>query len=214
VTALNSFVWVRALAATLPAALAAAINHHAKPPSSPLGEAVRLLRESRQISVRSLAAETGFSPSFISQIENGQASPSISSLERIAVALGVTLGEFFNAMRPVASPITRSSNRRQLTSGWSRASLESLGPGGPGFALDSMLITLLPGGLSAKHEVAGTREEFVHVLEGTVSMTLAGEELTLEAGDSVTISAGRVRKMCNATDRPARLIVVSTRNSR
>jgi ribosome-binding protein aMBF1 (putative translation factor) len=44
-----------------------------------VGEYVRRLRTGRSLSVRELAARTGFSPSFISQVENGQASPSISS---------------------------------------------------------------------------------------------------------------------------------------
>ena len=33
---------------------------------------------------------SGFSPSFISQVENGQASPSINSLQHICTALRVT----------------------------------------------------------------------------------------------------------------------------
>jgi transcriptional regulator with XRE-family HTH domain len=43
-----------------------------------------------------LAEQTGFSVSFLSQVENGQASHSISTMEHIATALGVTLGQFFN----------------------------------------------------------------------------------------------------------------------
>jgi transcriptional regulator with XRE-family HTH domain len=43
------------------------------------------------MSLRGLAEKTNFSPSFISQVENGQAPPSISSMERIALALGVLL---------------------------------------------------------------------------------------------------------------------------
>ena len=60
-----------------------------------LGGTVRRLREDQGLSLRTLAARTGFSASFLSQVENGQASPSISSMERIAAALGVTLGQFF-----------------------------------------------------------------------------------------------------------------------
>ena len=49
-----------------------------------LGQSLRRLRESRHISLRVLAEQTDFSASFLSQVENGQASPSISSMERIA----------------------------------------------------------------------------------------------------------------------------------
>ena len=59
-----------------------------------IGEHIRRLRSDRGLSVRAFAAQTGFSPSFISQLENGQVSPSLGSLQKIADALGVTLGEF------------------------------------------------------------------------------------------------------------------------
>ena len=49
-----------------------------------VGAHVRRLRTDRGLSLRALAAETGFSPSFMSQVENGQVSPSISSMEKIA----------------------------------------------------------------------------------------------------------------------------------
>lgn len=52
-----------------------------------------------------------------------------------------------------------------------------------------------PGGTSAKHAVASTREEFVYVLEGPVCLSLADEELTLGIWDSVTIRAGVARKL-------------------
>ncbi len=50
------------------------------------------------MSVRMLAKQAGFSPSFMSQVENGQVSPSISSMEKIAAAVGVTLGAFLAAV--------------------------------------------------------------------------------------------------------------------
>ena len=60
-----------------------------------VGERVRSLRTALNMSVRSLASRAGFSPSFISQVENGLVSPSIASLERIASILDVTLAGFF-----------------------------------------------------------------------------------------------------------------------
>ena len=64
-----------------------------------VGERIRQLRLDLGMSVRTLATQTGFSPSLISQVEHSQVMPSIGSLERIALALGVSLGEFFTALR-------------------------------------------------------------------------------------------------------------------
>ena len=85
-----------------------------------VGEMVRRFRALRQLSVRTLADKCGFSPSFISQVERGQASPSIASTERIATALGVTLGEFFRAASPSLPAIVRVKDRPVLQSQWSQ----------------------------------------------------------------------------------------------
>lgn len=79
-------------------------------------DAVRRLREARGLSVRTLASKCGFSASFISQVELGQASPSIASLDRIAAALGVTLGEFFQAVTPSGPSIIRAAERQVMQS--------------------------------------------------------------------------------------------------
>jgi len=93
-----------------------------------VGERIRQLRLGFGMSMRALAAQTGFSPSLISQVEKGHVTPSIGSLERIAMALGVSLGQFF--AEPKRSPVVRvrARARPQLTSTWSPVSIEALGP--------------------------------------------------------------------------------------
>jgi XRE family transcriptional regulator, regulator of sulfur utilization len=59
------------------------------------------------VTLRVLAARTDFTPSFILQIENRQYSPSISSMEKIANALGVTLAEFFLSVNKQVVNIVR-----------------------------------------------------------------------------------------------------------
>jgi len=58
-----------------------------------LGARLRAAREARSISLRSMASRIGVSPSFISQIERGQASPSVSNLFAYVTELGLTLDE-------------------------------------------------------------------------------------------------------------------------
>ena len=85
-------------------------------PEQSLGEEERQLRTARNISVRTLAARTGFSPSFVSQVELNQASPSIRSLERLDGALDLTLGDFFREPGTgTAAAGARSGKRRPLT---------------------------------------------------------------------------------------------------
>lgn len=175
-----------------------------------LGGAVRRLREERQLSLRALAERTGFSASFLSQVENGQASPSISSMERIASALGVTLGEFFQNAGGDPRPILRADERPILHSEWSRARIEALG-GGNGRRLVPVLVTLQPGGSSGKRASGSAGEEFALVLEGAVVLTLDEVNRTLGAGDAVTIRPGVPRRWQNPSGEPARILIVSAR---
>lgn len=174
-----------------------------------VGEHVRRLREQARLSVRALAARTDFSPSFISQLENGQVSPSIHSMEKIANVLGVTLGAFFAAVGPgEGGLVLRRAEREPIPSSWSNAELESLGRHTPQRRLDPILITLAPGGRSGKHPVAHRSEEFALVLKGRVHLRIGPDEHVLSAGDSVTLLGGELRLWVNEGRSPCQFLIV------
>lgn len=60
-----------------------------------LGNRIRVLRKEKKCSIMNINQLTGLSKSTISQIENGQSSPTVQTLEKIAKALDVTIGMFF-----------------------------------------------------------------------------------------------------------------------
>jgi transcriptional regulator with XRE-family HTH domain/mannose-6-phosphate isomerase-like protein (cupin superfamily) len=61
----------------------------------PVGEGLRAHREEAGMSLRELARQVGVSPSLISQIEHGKATPSVGTLYAIVSTLGVSLDELF-----------------------------------------------------------------------------------------------------------------------
>jgi len=56
---------------------------------------IRFLREQQGLSQRSLADAAGISASSLSQLESGQSSPSVATLEKLADGLGKTVAAFF-----------------------------------------------------------------------------------------------------------------------
>ena len=60
-----------------------------------VGVRLRELREARSMSMRSLATRSGLSANALSMIERGRTSPSVSTLYKLAEALGVPITEFF-----------------------------------------------------------------------------------------------------------------------
>lgn len=185
------------------------------PKSSPaksevhVGDIVRHLRKTRHLSVRTLADKCGFSPSFISQVELRQASPSIASTERIASALGVTLGEFFRAVDPPLPAIIRSDARSMVQSEWSRAKIEALGPFNQDSQLEPMVITIQPGGRSGHKPYVRRAEQLAVVLQGTVELTLEEDIHDLKRGDAAGIPAGSRHCWRNKSKRPAQILIVT-----
>jgi transcriptional regulator with XRE-family HTH domain len=75
----------------------------ASPDAAALGRAVRLIREERSISQVQLAADTGFTQSWLSQIEHGRRNPSWNNAVRLADGLGVGIAELAARAEAVAA---------------------------------------------------------------------------------------------------------------
>ncbi len=177
-----------------------------------IGEHIRGLRTKRHLSVRGFAAQTGFSASFISQLENGLVSPSLGSLHRIAETLGVTLGEFFAAAASGEEDlIVRASDRQRLDSTWTDAHLEALGSMNRSRRMEPVLVIFGPGGKSGKHVHAHSREQFAFVVKGRVVLTLSDEESELGPGDAATLPANAPHRWENRSGETVEILVVSTR---
>ena len=176
-----------------------------------IGEAVRSLREQQGLSVRTLAKRSGFSPSFISQVEHGLASPSIGSMEKIAFALGISLSGFFAI--PVGttdSPVViRAGEGRGLTSEWSQATIQALGTSWYGDRLDPVLMTLAPGGRSGADLVEHQGEGFAYVLEGAVQLHLTVDSRQLSSGDAIHLPPFLPHRWENVDAEQVKVLLVS-----
>ena len=176
-----------------------------------VGEHVRQLRLGSEMSVRTLATKTGFSPSFISQVEHGQVTPSIGSLERIAMALGVSLGQFFAEPARSTVALVRASARRQLSSTWSPVSLAALGPLDGSGTLEPVMLTMAPGGCSGKCPAMPGREKFALIFTGEVTLVLGDEVYSFSQGDAITFTPATAYQWDNPGTVPAQVVIVTLR---
>jgi transcriptional regulator with XRE-family HTH domain len=178
-----------------------------------VGERIRRLRLERGLSVRAFAAQTGFSASFISQLENGQVSPSLGSLQKIAETLGVTLGDFFVETDKGGEYdlVVHPSERRRLDSTWTDAQLEALGSMSRAQRLEPVLAIFGPGGRSGKHVHSQSRELFAFVVRGRVTLTLGDEAHDLSPGDAVTLPANAPHRWENLGKEKVEVLMITTR---
>ncbi len=187
-------------------------SQHGRRTPVKIGKMVRRFRRARQISVRGLAAKCGFSPSFVSQVELGQSSPSIASTERIASALGITLGHFFNPATPSPPGVIKAKDRLILESAWSRAKIESLGPPTQHSGLEAMLVTLKPGGTSASRPHTRDVEQMILVFRGTTHLQLEDDRHVLREGDAIAIPPSARHLWTNASRNPVQILIVTVRH--
>ncbi len=178
--------------------------------ASSIGAKVRELRRERGLSVRTLAARTGFSPSFISQMEAEAVSPSIASLEKVAEELGVSLGQFFSSLESAPREVVRGEERPEYESGWSKSTVSLLADAAPGRKISAAEITVEPGGSSGKRAAFGAQEAVVLVLSGELVVGLDGREVELFEGDSVYVSEGTGFSWENPGFEEAVLVMVAT----
>jgi quercetin dioxygenase-like cupin family protein len=130
-------------------------------------------------------------------------------MEKIANALGVTLGQFFLSANQQVAKIVRASDRSHIALDWSRAEIASLGSLPDGSKFRASMITIQPGGLTGKHATPSIADEFSIVFEGAAVLKLQDTEQTLGRGDSVTIVAGTNRQWRNESDFVTEILVVS-----
>jgi len=63
---------------------------------SKIGTRIKELREQNQLSQKDLAYSADLDRSYIASVENGQRNISIVNIEKVSIALGVPLKDFFN----------------------------------------------------------------------------------------------------------------------
>lgn len=182
-----------------------AISFDSTPP--PFGASVRSRRRQMRMTLQEVCAAASISPGYLSQIERDQAIPTLTTLSRIAAALGVSLDFFISRPEPTAC-ISRVDEREQFSVGGSDILYERLGAGFAGHELSSF-ITTVPSGYRSE-TVTHEGEETLFMLSGRLILSLEGEDMELGPGDSAHYRATRPHGWANPGAEAARILWTGT----
>jgi transcriptional regulator with XRE-family HTH domain len=179
-----------------------------------LGGKLRQLRMRRKIALVDLGRHTGLSPSLLSQLENGKMIPTLPTLARIAMVFDVGLEHFFGEKRGrKLFSVVRAQERMRFPE---RADMPSpayffecltFATQGKGFQAYLAEFPQRPKTESGEHFHDGS--EFIFVLEGSLSITLQGEDHELRSGDSVLLDSSEPHRYRGSGAKGARAIVVT-----
>lgn len=183
---------------------------------SEVGWRIRSIRTRKRMTLRSLSAACGLSVGFLSQIERGLSSFSISSLRSICQALDVSLADVLvmsngpgNAILvdPRHSSITKSDNRPHVSLSDASIKYRFLSTGFPGRRFEAVIGEMAPGSHSEPHSHEG--EEFGYILEGGIVLVSDEESHELGSGDSYHLMASTPHA-CDAGVDGAKVLWVQT----
>ena len=159
-----------------------------------IGREVRAFRRKQEITVADLSATTGLSIGMLSKIENGNTSPSLTTLQTLADALSVPLTAFFRGFEEVRSAVhTKVGEGIELERDGTRANhqynlLGHIGANASGVIVEPYLITL-----SDQADVFPTFQhagiETIYMLEGEVDYRHGDQVYPLKPGDTLFFDA-------------------------
>jgi transcriptional regulator with XRE-family HTH domain len=169
-----------------------------------IGVRVRQERQARRWTLDQLAEAAGVSRRMVVNVEQGAVNPSVGTLLRISDALGVGLPALVEPAQPKPVKVTRRGDGAALWSGEFGGRGVLVAGTEPPDVLELWDWTLGPGDRHASEtHTPGTRE-LVQVQSGAITIEVADQSITLDAGDAVSFPGDVAHSYANPGTRPAR----------
>lgn len=173
------------------------------------------LRKACGFTLDQLAERSGVSRSMISLIERQETSATAAVLNRLALALGVTLADIFVDHRasPESQPLARYAEQTVWTdpeSGYVRRQISPTRYPSP----IELVEVLFPAGQTAMFEGIAKAGPVYHqqlwMLEGEMEVALGDDRWQLRAGDCLAMTPGAHICFSNRKHTPARYLIALT----
>jgi len=178
----------------------------------PVAKRIRALRESRGLSLRGLAESCGVSPATLSQIEQGQTSPSVATLEKLAHGLRVPMAAFFTDTEEERPVEVLNLEDCPIFTLRGNAELIPLAAQRHHSGFEPIIVRLEAGGnLAEQPFLVGKESEFVWIRSGRAILYFDGEEIEVEAGQAVYYDPRCNHNWRNPSDEPCELLLIRQR---
>jgi transcriptional regulator with XRE-family HTH domain len=172
-----------------------------------LGNRLRELRRQQGLSLRALAEKSGLSANTLSLIENGKTSPSVATLQQIALALNIPITAFFE-LQANRDPVIFTRATERSAAPFAHGRLEEMGSGVGNEGLQPFVVSFQPQADSGPQPLTHEGSEFIYCLSGRVIYNVLGEEYVLEPGDSLLFSSKMPHTWYNPLESETQVIIV------
>lgn len=161
-----------------------------------LGERLRAARQSQGKTLEEVAQNANVTRSFLSQVERGVASPSLTTLRRIAAELGVPIFLLLPQHVQPRNAIVHKSERQNLILPNSSTTYQLLSPD-LNRKMEMIITALRVGCANYEEPFSHPGEECAFLLKGTVEIIVGEESFTLSEGDTLYFDATQPHRIVN-----------------
>jgi transcriptional regulator with XRE-family HTH domain len=174
-----------------------------------VGGKLKHARLLKGMTLKQVAKAAGCSESLLSKVENGRAYPSLPTLHRIAISLDTNVAALLASGGDASAVVFYPDERRAAAIDADGIRLERLFPHQDGNLLESTIHMVAPGA-SNEGAIIHQGEELGYILEGEIELIVGGKIYPAPSGTSFHFRSEIPHGYRNASDRPARVLWVST----
>jgi transcriptional regulator with XRE-family HTH domain len=151
-----------------------------------IGINIKARREEKNMTLRDMAEKLGVSASFLSQVETGKASPSLSTLKRISGILQTTIGELIGEnLKAPRHPVVRNEERQSIRNIGDGIDIYLLSSPDTNNQMEPLLFRFNENAHSGESSYRHFGQEFVIVIKGSMEIDLNDNKYLLNKGDSI-----------------------------
>lgn len=178
-----------------------------------IGSKVKKLRINAKMTLKELSYKTSLSIGFLSQFERGLTSIATDSLQKIALALNVEPSYFFSKPTIRNSSIMRSYEKEVMKIDNSKYISYLFTADATNKQMMPRMIDILP--CDNKERLSQYQhegEEFIYVLEGTLTLYINGTTCELYPGDGAHYNSQVAHNYANYTNKMVKILEISVPN--
>jgi len=170
----------------------------------PFGKRVMRLRKEKNMTLKTVANETGLSSVYLSQLEKGEVIPPVAVILQLSRALEIDSSLLLKEEKAKAGKDSELDYRKRTED----YTYQTLTPEAAHKRLKAFKVFIDPKsdhkGVSYQHQ----GEEFIYVLKGRIEVMVGENKNTLSPGESIHFNSSIIHKLRNISTEKAELLVV------
>jgi len=175
-----------------------------------LGNRLSSLRKRKNMTLDDLSAKSGVSKSILSQIERDLSNPTVTTISRIAYALGEKLSDFFSKIEvEEESSIESPKETPSITSKDGLCELRILGAGETVNWLQWYILEMKPKGILDSGSHGPKTFENLTVIDGQIEVNCGESKEKLSKGDTFRFQSNREHTLKNISKQRAQVLMVN-----